>query len=118
MPEDQAPKPKDLVLVRGRTEDGKGLEVLRSKADQVEAGIMKPLEEGKPLDGEVVKLTPRPECPLLFDAETQFSTNEVTRQHPELPARTTGGPPQVASDEYRRNWDAIYKRRKKNASLN
>jgi hypothetical protein len=117
MAERSARKPKDLVLVRGRTEDGNALDVIRSRDDRLETGIMKPLEDGKPLEGEVVKLTPRAECPLLFDAETQFS-KDAPDTAPQLKSRSSNGPAQVASDDYRRNWDAIWKRRKKSTVLN
>jgi hypothetical protein len=105
-------KSKDLVLVHGRTKDGTGLGVLRAREERLEIGTMRPLEEGKPIHGEVVKLTPRPEMPLLFDAETQFVSPEapVTKNGSEDAATPGVGPPQVASDTYRKNWDAIWKR--------
>ena len=106
------------MLIHGRTKDGSGLGVLRARDERLEIGTMRPLEEGKPIHGEVVKLTPRPEMPLLFDAETQYAAPSG-----ELPAKAdagveanestsvTGvGPPQVASEAYRKNWDAIWKR--------
>lgn len=113
-------KPKDLVLIHGRTKDGTGLGVLRAREERLEIGTMRPLEEGKPIHGEVVKLTPRPEMPLLFDAETQYSapsegpttkTDALPQAKEGAPANATGvGPPQVASEAYRKNWDAIWKR--------
>jgi hypothetical protein len=111
-------KPKDLVLIHGRTQDGTGVGVIRARDERLEIGTMRPLEEGKPIHGEVVKLTPRPEMPLLFDAETQFSSPEPTAPSDVLPQATKGatpetngvGPPQVASEAYRKNWDAIWKR--------
>jgi hypothetical protein len=110
-------KPKDLVLIHGRTKDGTGLGVIRAREERIEIGTMRPLEEGKPIHGEVVKLTPRPEMPLLFDAETQFSVPEgptaktdVLPQAKENVPETGVGPPQVASEAYRKNWDTIWKR--------
>jgi hypothetical protein len=122
-------KSKDLVLIHGRTKDGAGLGVLRARDERLEIGTMRPLEEGKPIHGEVVKLTPRPEMPLLFDAETQFSSlsslsspsalsapeaptaeTDAAPQSRELAAAAGVGPPQVASEAYRKNWDAIWKR--------
>src|ERR1700704_4158755 len=101
-------KTKDLGLVHGRTKDGTGLGVLRARDERLEMGTMRPLEEGKPIHGEVVKLTPRPEMPLLFDAETQFVAPDASlaKSTPENTAAAGAGPPQVASDTYRRNWDA------------
>lgn len=111
-------KPKDLVLIHGRTKDGSGFGVLRARNERLEIGTMRPLEEGKSIHGEVVKLTPRPEMPLLFDAETQYSapSGEPAAKTDASPAArenasVTGvGPPQVASEAYRKNWDAIWKR--------
>ena len=111
------------MLIHGRTKDGAGLGVLRARDERLEIGTMRPLEEGKPIHGEVVKLTPRPEMPLLFDAETQFSApsalsapeaptaeTDAAPQSRELAAAAGVGPPQVASEAYRKNWDAIWKR--------
>jgi hypothetical protein len=109
--------PKDVVLVHARTDDGQGVHVIRSREERLEVGVMRPLEEGRPIQGEVVKLTQRPEFPMLFDAETQVVATG------ELPAVTSSkrasssGPAQVASDKYRQNWDAIWKRGKRPKEL-
>jgi hypothetical protein len=109
-------KPKDLVLVHGPAPDGNGVSVLRAREERLEIGVMRPLEEGRPIHGEVVKLKQRPELPNLYDAETQYAAPEANaaasdRATPELAERgTTAGPAQVASDTYRRNWDTIWKR--------
>jgi hypothetical protein len=120
-------KPKDLVLVHGRTADGNGLNVLRARDQQVEVGTVRPLEEGRPLQGEVVKLTPRPEMPNLYDAETQYQppkaanaagVGKASDEPPQSEGRpTNNGPAQVASDAYRKNWDAIWKRPAKRRAL-
>jgi hypothetical protein len=114
-------KPKDLVLVHGRTPDGNGVNVLRARDERLEIGTMRPLEEGRPILGEVVKLTPRPEFPLLFDAQTEFTTVEESPKDAAAKpvaeaARASVGPAQVASESYRRNWDAIWKRPSKTRS--
>jgi hypothetical protein len=115
------PKKKDLVLVHSVTDDGNGVRVLRQREQTLEAGEMRPLEDGKPIRGEVVKLTRRPECPVLFDAETQLSTPTLAEPKKErktaAATRSRAGPAQVASDSYRRNWDAVWKRRGKKPAL-
>jgi hypothetical protein len=110
-------KPKDLVLVHSPTPDGAGVNVLRARKEGLEVGTMRPLEHGRPIHGEVVKLTPRAEMPHLYDAETEFTAPEGQNVAPErkqadAPADrgATTGPAQVASDSYRRNWDVIWKR--------
>lgn len=115
--EAKVPKRKDLVLAHSRTPDGNGVNVLRSREDRVELGTMRPLEEGKPLVGEVVKLTRRKESPVLFDAETIVEAPEQKEgDRPSAAARS--GPPQVSSPEYRSNWELVYKRRSQGKLLN
>ncbi len=118
---------RDMLLVTGPTEDGKGLSVLRAKDDTVQIGAVHPLEEGKPIHGEVVKLKQRSELPGLFDVESQFGGQAAAAQQsdggPSAPARrpmaqprtrpTSAGPAQVATDTYRSGWDRIYRRTNK-----
>jgi hypothetical protein len=99
---------KDLVLVHSRTDDGAGVRILRTRQEQLEVGELRPLEEGRPIQGEVVKLSPRPELPALFDAETLLEAPAPAASPTE--ARGAAGPPQVASAAYRKNWDAIWNR--------
>jgi len=103
----------DVALIHGVTADGQGLKILRARGDQLELGAVRPLREGAPITGEVVTLRPRASFPALCDVETHFKPAEAARDRPEaepaaLVQRT--GPAQVATDEYRRNWDAIWNR--------
>jgi hypothetical protein len=104
---------KDLALVFGPTEDGKGINMLRRRVGSpyVEAGTLRPLENGRAITGEVVNLAPRPEAPFLFDCETD---EELSTPRPP----TQVGPPQVATDEYRRGWDAIWGSRPRPSAVN
>jgi hypothetical protein len=105
---------KDLALVFGPAADGDGVNVLRRRAGSsaVEAGTLRPLREGRAITGEVVRLEPRPEAPFLFDCETDEELSTVPASQP------LSGPPQVATDEYRRGWDAIWGRRERTTTLN
>jgi hypothetical protein len=105
---------KDLALIFGPSVDGEGLNVLRRRAGStaVEAGTLRPLQEGRAITGEVVRLEPRPEAPFLFDCETDEELSTAMR--PSLLA----GPPQVATDEYRRGWDAIWGARPRPSAVN
>ena len=101
----------DVALIHGVTPDGEGLKILRARGDRLELGAIRPLREGAPITGEVVTLRPRANFPALCDVETHFKPAEEAsdRQEPApsaLVQRT--GPAQVATDEYRRNWDAIW----------
>jgi hypothetical protein len=105
---------RDVVLVHGVTPDGKGFEVLRARDERVEQGTVRPLDPGKPIYGEVVKLTPRTDAPLVYDVDVQLEKAQVATDTASSTVDTArSGPAQVASDSYRRNWDAIWKRRKR-----
>jgi hypothetical protein len=119
--EAEASRQPDLALIHGVTEDGEGLRVIRRRGEALEAGAVRPLREGKPIHGELVKLHPRPECPLLCDIEVELprplaadgdrSTPKPTeRRAMQVSERSSRGPAQVASELYRQNWDAIWAR--------
>jgi hypothetical protein len=91
----------DVALIHGRTEDGRGLKILRRRNDRIEAGAVMPLEAGKPIAGEVVRLEPRKESPLLCDVHVEYTPPQESRP-------TATGPAQVASDRYRQNWDLVF----------
>lgn len=94
--------PTDVVLVHSPTEDGKGARVLRLREESIEAGEVRPLEDGKPITGEILKLKPRDEAGRVCDVEVL-----VPRSSPgQRP--TTKGPAQVASPDYRDNWSRIF----------
>lgn len=101
------PPTHDVALIHGRTDDGAGLKILRSRNDSLEAGVLRPLVDGRAIAGEVVTLEPRKEFPLLCDVKVELDARPQTP----TPAPTRHGPAQVATDDYRRNWDAIWKRR-------
>ena len=106
-----APAASDVALIHGVTPDGEGFEILRARGDRLELGAIRPLREGAPITGEVVTLRPRPSFPALCDVESHFKREEAPSDRQEPPpsavVRRTG-PAQVATDEYRRNWDAIW----------
>ncbi|HEY3254066.1 MAG TPA: hypothetical protein VGJ91_08970 [Polyangiaceae bacterium] len=119
--EDQSPQPPvvspaapataDVALIHGVTPDGEGFKILRARGDRLELGAIRPLREGVPITGEVVTLRPRANFPALCDVETHFKPPEEAsdRQAPPPSAVVQrSGPAQVATDEYRRNWDAIW----------
>jgi len=91
-------KKADVVLLAGPTEDGKGANVVRVRPGQLETGEVRPLEDGKPITGEVVRLSPREQTPAVCDVEVLHSP----------PRHASSKPPQVANRAYRENWDAIF----------
>ncbi len=100
-------KPKDVALVVGPTADHEGVHVLRKRGEDepVELGTVRPMKEGEPIDGEVVKLRPRKDEPFVFDVKTMMSGRKAGHGERRL---TSDGPPQVATDDYRKGWDAIW----------
>lgn len=114
--DDQAPGadsdgPRDVALIHGVTEEG-DLRIVRQREDRVEFAAVRPLREGVPISGEVVRLTPRKEFPLLCDVKTEFKTAEPTRDVEGPSAAPHKGPARVASKSYRANWDLIWSRPK------
>jgi hypothetical protein len=103
------PAPKDLLLVLPPTEPRSDAmtpafyPVVRRRGERVEVGAIRELESGKPIHGEVVRLERRPEHPLLFEVETLAQVPAAAQ-----PAPGRSGPAQVASEEYRANWEAIF----------
>lgn len=108
----------------GRTEDG-SMNILRKRADRIEAGTVQPLREGVPIHGEVIQLRPRQDTPLC-DVEVLVPPPKATSDRALALRRASGstaaiepsGPAQVATDSYRKNWDSIWRRKPAAKDLN
>ena len=96
--------PSDVAMVLDRTEDADGYRVVRHRAaeNRIEFGTMRPLKEGRPIDGEVISLQQRKDHQFLYDVKTELPDPSPERR------MTSDGPAQIASDDYRRGWDAIW----------
>jgi hypothetical protein len=108
-PEGEAPPRRDVVLLGPRTADGEGVHVLRARDERLEAGELRNLVEGRPITGEVVKLSPRAENPKVCDVVERFEAAAPLRSK---------GPAQVATRAYRDNWDEIFAKRATPTKLN
>jgi hypothetical protein len=118
----------DVALLYAPTDDGKGARVLRARGGSLETGEVRPVKEGQPINrGEVVKLTPRVGAPCVCDIEVlhQQAPSEavgpaIENDDPDRSATEANGrPAQVATEDYRMNWDRIFGRRmKRDRSLN
>ena len=110
----------DLLWVHSRGEDSRSWDVVRARDGELQVGSLRPVQEGKPLHGELLKLSPRSESPRLFDVETLYAPPKAanaaaTRR---VAAQTERrGPAQVSSDSYRSNWDAIWSSRRRSKRL-
>jgi hypothetical protein len=102
---------RDVVLIHGRSPDGKGLAVLRHRENRLEHGLVMPIEHGKPIHGEVVTLQPRREFPLICDVKVEYSPTEAQSTVASDSHALAKGPGQIATDEYRTNWDRIFQPR-------
>ncbi len=98
----------DVALIHGVSQDGRQLAIVRRRQERLEFATAVPLEQGKPIHGEVVRLKPRPEFPLVCDVEVQVPAPAAAHS-PERPSPRKG-PAQIASEEYRRNWDVIWRK--------
>jgi hypothetical protein len=129
MADASTPRPKtrpepagDVALVCGRSRDGRSVHVIRRRKDKLEAGVIQPLEEGKPLTGEVVTLKPRADWPALCDVEVHHDARPAqagegaTHGKSDMTSAPTK-PAKVASEAYRTNWDSIWKSGKKSPQL-
>lgn len=97
-----------MAIVCGVSDDGQGVEIIRRRGERIEAGTVRRLEQGKPIHGEVVRLRPREQFPMVCDVEVEMPAPGHASE-----GLATGRPAQVATETYRKNWDAIYGRNKK-----
>jgi len=76
---------------------------MRKRVDhEPEFGEIRPLQQGKPIEGEVVGLKPRKDYPFVYDVNVEFDPRRGSDQ------TNTSRPAVVASSEYRRGWEAIW----------
>ena len=114
---------RDVALLYAPTDDGKGARILRARDGNIEAGEVRPAKDGQPLQGaELVRLEPRPDAPCVCDVHVLHQAEKRDASVPSVtPAvEPTGRPAQVATDDYRLNWDRVFggKRAKRDTSLN
>ena len=95
----------DVVLIHDIEPDGGGLRVLRYRENRLEAGAVRPLQHGKPIQGELVRLRPRSNLPILCDVEVELPAAPPSKS---ADAAKKKGPAQVATKRYRENWDRIW----------
>ncbi len=100
MSDDETSRKQDVVFVHSPLDEGDGYRVIRRREDAIEFGEIRAVEEGRPIHGEMVRLSPRKDHERLFDVEVLVPRQETAAQR--------SGPAQVASTAYRRNWEAIF----------
>ncbi len=90
----------DVVVLGPPTADGAGVHVLRARDEKLEAGELRALQEGRPITGEVVTLTPRKGNPRVCDVTDSYRPPALAAAHK--------GPANVATDAYREGWDEVF----------
>jgi hypothetical protein len=109
LPAPAAAPSSDVALIHGPTADGEGLRILRARDNRLEIGAIRPLRDGAPITGEVVTLRPRPSFPALCDVDVSYKPAAVPSDREERRVAVSHhGPAQMATDDYRKNWDAIW----------
>ncbi len=96
---------RDLIYIGGATERGDAYQILRATRQGLEVGELRPTKEGEPVQGELVRLTKLPQSDRLFEAEVLLPDPRDKRHG--------HGPPQVATEAWRNNWEAIFGSRTK-----
>ncbi|MDB4938262.1 MAG: hypothetical protein JWP87_5234 [Labilithrix sp.] len=91
----------DVVVLGPPTSDGGGVHVLRARDEKLETGELRALQEGRPITGEVVTLSPRKDNPRVCDVTDSYR-----------PPALTKGPANVATDAYREGWDEVFGKKK------
>jgi hypothetical protein len=95
-----ASMPDDVALLSGPTEDGEGARLLRFKHGEVYAGEVRPAREGQPLgQRELVRLRPLHDRVPLCAVDVLHAPDAQGER---------SGPARVATERYRRNWDAVF----------
>jgi hypothetical protein len=90
-----------VALLYAPTDDQKGARIIRAREGVLETGEVRPVSEGRALNGqELVRLRPHDKFPALCDVETLHPAEKTDR--------TTNGPAQVATEDYRRNWEQTF----------
>jgi hypothetical protein len=107
----------DVVFVHGPTPTG--VQITRLRDERIETGELRPIKEGQSVLGELVKLSPRADNERLFDVEVlakspfAASATASAKSSEAAPAGARKGPPKVATERFRANWDDIFASRKK-----
>jgi hypothetical protein len=101
---EQAPPTGDVALVFGKNEQGVHILRRRDENAPIEAGLLQPLVEGRPITGELISMKQREDMPFLYDVKSEMGTPGT----PEGRAARSAGPSKVATDSYRKGWDAIW----------
>ena len=108
MGDPKEPGSRDVALVYAPTEDGQGAKILRSREGTLEAGEIRPMKDGAPITGEIVRLTPRADAPCICDVDVLHDPKKPEKLPESREPAPAGRPARVATSDYRANWDRIF----------
>jgi hypothetical protein len=66
------PPSGDIALVWGKNADGVHILRRRDENAPVEAGLLQPLVEGRPITGELISMRQREDMPFLYDVKSEL----------------------------------------------
>ena len=105
---DDKPEPTrpvgDVAFVMGKNADGVHIIRRRNEDAPIEAGLLQPLVEGKPITGELISMRRREDAPFLFDVKSELAGAFCGL----VRSAIVRAPAKVATDSYRKGWDAIW----------
>ena len=78
---DDKPEPTrpvgDVAFVMGKNADGVHIMRRRDENAPIEAGLLQPLVEGRPITGELISMRRREDMPFLFDVKSEMAAPDV-----------------------------------------
>ena len=107
-------KGTDVVLLGPPTADGGGVHVIRARDEKVETGELRALQEGRPITGEVVTLSPRQDNPRVCDVTDSYRAPTAASAATSS-AIEHKGPANVATDAYRDGWEQVFGKKRGSA---
>jgi hypothetical protein len=104
--------PRDIAILNGPTEDGKGARVVRFREGEgVSAGEIRPVRNGEPVNqSELVRLHPLDSNKRVCAVEVLHGGQAAAppAERSETEKRSAAGPARVSNEKYRQNWSAIF----------
>lgn len=98
---EQTDSSSELMLVLGETDNG-DVVGLHAADGEVAPALLRPVEEGQPIDQKLIRLSERPESNALFNVETLYDPAEID-DHPRR-----AGPARVATSAYKSGWERVF----------
>ena len=86
----------DIAFVLGKNADGVHILRRRDENAPVEAGLLQPLVEGKPITGELISMRRREDMPFVFDVKSELPAPSAHSSDARQAARRRSRPTRTA----------------------